>query len=45
MYSICTNESLFRYLQEEGKREVDQITWVKVGKWIKELYCRTMGWV
>ncbi len=44
MYSICHNESLFRYLQEEGKREVDQITWVKVGAWIRELYMRTMGW-
>ena len=44
MYSICTNESLFKYLQEEGKREVDQITWEKVGAWIKELYERTLGW-
>ena len=45
MYSICNNESLFRYLQEEGKKEVDQITWVKVGTWIRELYMRTLGWV
>ena len=44
MYSICHNESLFKYLQEEGKREVDQITWEKVGLWIRELYERTMGW-
>jgi len=44
MYSICTNESLFKYLQEEGKNEVDQITWEKVGLWIKELYMRTLGW-
>lgn len=44
MYSICTNESLFRYLQEEGKNEVDQITWVKVGAWIRKLYLQTLGW-
>ena len=44
IYSICHNESLFKYLQEEGKREVDQITWEKVGLWIRELYERTLGW-
>ena len=42
IYSICHNESLFRYLQEEGKNEVDQITWEKVGAWIRELYLRTL---
>jgi glycosyltransferase involved in cell wall biosynthesis len=45
IYSICVNESLFKFLQEEGKREVDQITWEKVGKWIHTLYKRTLGWV
>jgi hypothetical protein len=44
MYSICNNHSLFEYLQTEGKKEVDQITWVKVGEWIRELYERTLGW-
>ncbi len=44
MYSICHNESLFHYLQEEGKKEVDQITWVKVGAWIRQLYLKTLGW-
>ena len=44
MYSICHNESLFDYLAAEGKREVDQITWEKVGAWIRELYLRTLGW-
>ena len=43
IYSICSNESLFTYLSVEGKREVDQITWEKVGKWIRELYMRTLG--
>ena len=44
IYSICHNESLFQYLKEEGKREVDQITWEKVGAWIRTLYRRTLGW-
>ena len=44
IYSICNNDSLFDYLSIEGKREVDQITWEKVGKWIRELYLRTLGW-
>ena len=38
MYSICTNESLHQYLKEEGKKEVDQITWEKVGKRIYDVY-------
>ena len=44
IYSICANDSLFTYLKEEGKREVDQITWEKVGAWIATLYKRTLGW-
>ena len=44
IYSICVNESLFNYLKEEGKKEVDQITWEKVGTWIRTLYRRTLGW-
>ena len=43
IYSICANESLFNYLKEEGKREVDQITWEKVGARIKSLYERTLN--
>ena len=43
IYSICHNESLFHYLQTEGKNEVDQITWEKVGAWIRELYERTLN--
>ena len=44
IYSICHRESLFRYLQEEGQKEVEQITWEKVGAWIRELYLRTLHW-
>lgn len=43
IYSICHNESLFHYLQDEGKKEVDQITWEKVGAWIRQLYERTIN--
>ena len=38
IYSICMNPSLFHYLQEEGKKEVDGITWEKVGLRIRALY-------
>ena len=43
IYSICHNDSLFEYLQTEGKNEVDQITWEKVGLWIRTLYERTIN--
>ena len=38
IYSICHNDSLFKYLQKEGKEEVDRITWEKVGLLIRSLY-------
>ena len=38
MYSLCTNDSLHEYLQVEGKKEVDGITWEKVGERIRKLY-------
>lgn len=38
IYSICTNPSLFNYLQEEGIKEVNEITWEKVGQRIRTLY-------
>ena len=38
IYSICTNEGLYNYLREEGKKEVDQITWEKVGERIRSCY-------
>ena len=38
MYSICTNDALYQYLKDEGKKEVDQITWEKVGLKIRNLY-------
>lgn len=38
MYSLCTNDSLHEYFKIEGKNEVDQITWEKVGKRIYDVY-------
>ena len=38
IHSLCTNPSLFEYLKEEGKKEVDGITWEKVGLRIRALY-------
>lgn len=42
MYSLCTNPALHQYLQEEGKKEVDGITWEKVGVKIHALYEKTI---
>lgn len=44
IFSVCNNESLFKYLSIEGKKEVDNITWEKVGAWIRQLYLQTLGW-
>lgn len=38
IYSICTNEELYNYLRDEGLREVDNITWEKVGMRIRKYY-------
>ena len=38
IYSICTYPSLFNYLKEEGKKEVDQIKWEDVGLKVRSIY-------
>ena len=38
IHSICTNDSLYEYLRDEGKKEVDGIVWEKVGVKIRALY-------
>ncbi|MBQ5656014.1 MAG: glycosyltransferase family 4 protein, partial [Bacteroidaceae bacterium] len=43
IYSICTNDALYKYLSEEGLREVDQITWEKVGLRIRSCYDQLTG--
>lgn len=38
IYSICTNQSLYEYLRDEGIKEVNEITWEKVGLRIRKYY-------
>ena len=45
IYSICHDDGHFNYLQQKGQEEVAQITWEKVGRWIRELYLRTLHWI
>ena len=42
MYALCMYPSLHDYLQVEGKKEVDGITWEKVGHRIRKLYDETI---
>ena len=42
MYALCMYPSLHEYLQVEGKKEVDGITWEKVGQRIRKLYDETI---
>ena len=43
IYSICNNQVLYDYLKEEGKKEVDAITWDKVGEKILARYNELLG--
>ena len=38
MYAICTYPSLYQYLHDEGKVEVDGITWEDVGLKVRRIY-------
>ena len=38
MYSIITYPSMAKYLQEEGKREVDEIKWEYAGWKVRDIY-------
>ncbi len=40
IYSICMNPALYTYLREEGKKEVDAITWEAVGHKVRDIYNR-----
>lgn len=43
IYSVCSNPSLYEYLKVEGKKEVDSITWEKVGYRVREKYDYVIG--
>ena len=38
IYAICTYPALYEYLQDEGKKEVDEIKWEYVGDRLKKKY-------
>ncbi len=38
IYAICTYDALYKYLRDEGLKEVDEITWEKVGLRIRAHY-------
>ena len=44
IYALCTYHSYHHYLKEEGRKEVDQITWEKVGERIYNCYKECLGW-
>lgn len=43
IHSLCTNDSFHEYLEREGRKEVDGITWEKVGLRIRKHYDRLLG--
>ncbi len=38
IYSVCMYPALYTYLREEGKKEVDSITWEAVGHKVRDIY-------
>lgn len=43
IYALCTYDAFHDYMQEEGRKEVDTITWEKVGERIRAHYDRLLG--
>jgi glycosyltransferase involved in cell wall biosynthesis len=43
MYSIVTYPGMAEYLQTEGKKEVDQITWEKAGEKVRTIYNQVLN--
>ena len=43
IHALCTNETYHEYMEREGRLEVDQITWEKVGLRIRSHYNRLLG--
>lgn len=44
MYSIITYPSMYEYLHEEGKAEVDRITWEKAGWKVRDIYNNVLNY-
>lgn len=43
IHSLCTNDAFHDYLEREGREEVNNITWEKVGQRIYKHYQRLLG--
>lgn len=43
IYSICTYPSMYDYLKEEGKKEVDGIKWENVGLKVRNIYNKVLN--
>ena len=43
IHALCTNETYHEYMEREGRLEVDQITWEKVGLRIRSHYNRLLS--
>ena len=43
MYSIITYPSMYNYLKNEGKAEVDEIKWEYAGQKVIDIYKRCLG--
>jgi glycosyltransferase involved in cell wall biosynthesis len=43
MYSIVSYPAMYEYLREEGRREVDAITWEDAGLKVRRIYDRALG--
>jgi len=42
MYSIISYPSMYEYLKEEGRKEVDEIKWEYAGQKVRDIYDRVM---
>jgi glycosyltransferase involved in cell wall biosynthesis len=44
IYSIITYPSMYRFLKEEGKKEVDEIKWEYAALKVRRVYEKVLGW-
>ena len=45
MYSIIKYPGMYEYLKEEGKKEVDAITWEEAGLKVRRIYNQVLNWL
>lgn len=44
IYSIITYPAMYKFLKEEGKKEVDEIKWEYAAQKVRQVYNRVLGW-